>query len=307
MCEGPASRRCVTLPCLFPTHACNKQAKYYIGLRKGWRGWRAIHWAARSSESMLAHDVAWPSPSDDTTGAATPITPIGFLDTERCHGIDASLIHVLSEAAIPNVVDEHGNPLDRAALEALMGATYTSRLIFERECDLKGMDTWAMPPPVSPAIPFGRLPSSSKLGIAAQLHAGSSAPGLCVRRVGVVAGVDCGLGLFASLPRASGSYVAEYTGVVRVDPDARERDDYAFGLPVCDPDVRISAKRFGSICRLLNHSDVPNTAFECVVHQGIIHLVARTCVAVQPGEQLLVDYGPGYWRSHGRGDSKVVL
>lgn len=74
---------------------------------------------------------------------------------------------------------------------------------------------------------------------------------------------------------------------------------------VCDPDVRISAQRYGNICRLLNHSDTPNAALRCVVHEGVIHLIAVTRRAVVAGEQLTVDYGAPYWRAHGR--CKVVL
>ena len=69
--------------------------------------------------------------------------------------------------------------------------------------------------------------------------------------------------------------------------------------------MRISAQRYGNIARLLNHSDAPNTALKCVVHEGVIHLVALTISAVDVGEQLTVDYGGPYWRAHKR--RKVAL
>ena len=127
--------------------------------------------------------------------------------------------------------------LDRAGLEALMAIVYTPGLLFAREKDYRSMHLWAMPPPVSPASPFGGLASSSELGCSAQLHAGATLPQLCIQRVGVVHGVDCGLGLYATAPIPSGTFVCEYTGVVQCDPDPAARDDYAFGLPVCEPEL----------------------------------------------------------------------
>eukprot|EP00966_Prymnesium_polylepis_P270998 6260838-Prymnesium_polylepis.2 len=69
---------------------------------------------------------------------------------------------------------------------------------------------------------------------------------------------------------------------------------------VCEPDVRISARQYGNICRLLNHSENPNTALRPVVHEEVIHLVAMTTEAVEAGAQLLVDYGGPYWRAFDR-------
>ena len=68
---------------------------------------------------------------------------------------------------------------------------------------LLSMATWAMPPPVSPSDPFGGIPSSAELGVESALQAGCTASTLCIRRVGVVDGTDCGLGLFASASSAA--------------------------------------------------------------------------------------------------------
>jgi len=162
-----------------------------------------------------------------------------------------------------------------------------------------------MPPPVSPANPWGSLPTSEELGCEELLRAGRVAAELCIRRVGVVDGVDCGLGLYARSPIGSGAHLCEYTGLVQCDPSPAQRDDYAFGLPVCDPHVRISARRYGNIGRLLNHSDTPNAQLRCVVHEGVIHLVAVTTSAVPQGEQVTVDYGEPYWQAHDRRKVKL--
>ena len=161
------------------------------------------------------------------------------------------------------------------------------------------MHLWSMPPPCSPVNPFGSIPSAAELGCGEQLRVGALAPQLYIRHVGVIDGVNCGLGLFASAPIARGSFLCEYCGLVQIDPGP-ERDDYSFGLPVCDPDVRISAKRYGNVCRLLNHSDVPNAELRCVVHEGVVHLVALATADVGAGVQLTVHYGEPYWRAHGR-------
>ena len=227
---------------------------------------------------------------------------IGFLDSQRLRGSGAPLAALLA-APMPSIPSEHGM-LDRSQLEALMGVRYTTHLLFEREADFERMHLWSMPPPCSPARPFGSIPHAAKLGCAEQLRVGAVGPQLIIRTVGVVGGVECGLGLFASAPISSGTFLCEYTGLVVCDPPP-ERDDYAFALPVCDPDVRISARRYGNVCRLLNHSDRPNVALRTVEMDGLLHLVAITTAEVRSGEQLTVDYGPPYWRAHGR--TKVAL
>tara|TARA_B110001452_G_scaffold265468_1_gene270171 strand:- start:31 stop:786 length:756 start_codon:yes stop_codon:yes gene_type:complete len=156
-------------------------------------------------------------------------TPIGFLDSQRLRETHAPLSELLATSA-PSVMSEDGM-LDKVALEALLGVQWTSHLLFERERDFAAQHLWAMPPPVSPSDPFGSIPSSADVGCGRELQAGCHAPQLCVRRVGIVDGVDCGLGLFASAPISSDTFLGEYTGVVQCDPDASARDDYAFGLP----------------------------------------------------------------------------
>ena len=232
-------------------------------------------------------------------------TAIGFMDSQQLRGSHAPLSTLLA-APVPSVASEHGR-LDRTQLERLMGITYTSHLIFERERDFDSMHLWSMPPPCSPANPFGSIPSAAALGCAEQLRAGELAPQLFIRYVGIVDGVDCGLGLFASAPIASGSFLCEYTGLVQIASPTPERDDYSFGLPVCDPDVRISAQKYGNICRLFNHSDIPNVRLRCAVQEGVIHVFAMATADVPVGAQLTVHYGESYWRAHGRSSSKVPL
>ena len=110
---------------------------------------------------------------------------------------------------------------------------------------------------------------------------------------------DIGLGLFATAPIGAGAALCEYTGVVRVDPPKAEveEDDYAFALPVCDPNVVISARYAGGLARLINHGDVPNCELRTVHIDGFLHAVCFTLRALAAGEQLLVHYGEEHWRN----------
>ena len=183
--------------------------------------------------------------------------------------------------------------------EELTGCTFTSCLVFERERDLKSVDMWSMPPPVSLSMPFGSIPASEEAGCAAQLTTGiwPLQEALEVRHVDP----DVGLGVFAVASIVGGSALLEYTGVVRVDVprDELADDDYAFALPVCD-NVVISARSMGNMARLLNHDESPNAQLRTVHHEGLLHVVAYTLRDVSAGEQLLVHYGRSYWEMNAR-------
>lgn len=59
--------------------------------------------------------------------------------------------------------------------------------------------------------------------------------------MGLVEGVDVGLGLFVCAFLAAGSVLGEYTGVLS---RRRTEEDgvYGYGLPVVEPDLVINAK-----------------------------------------------------------------
>eukprot|EP00656_Telonema_subtile_P003098 TRINITY_DN11424_c0_g1_i1.p1 TRINITY_DN11424_c0_g1~~TRINITY_DN11424_c0_g1_i1.p1 ORF type:complete len:312 (-),score=39.45 TRINITY_DN11424_c0_g1_i1:556-1386(-) len=193
--------------------------------------------------------------------------------------------------------------LDRAALEALMGGcAYVPHLLFQKERDLRERDLWAFPPPVSPTMPFGSMPSSEQLGCCEELQRGAVCPALCVSELEAVDGVALGLGLVAGRAALTeGTFLCEYTGLVQAHVHGDPLDDYAYTLPVCDPTIRISASRFGGVGRLLNHSEDPNAELKCVAHDGLIHVVGVATRHIAQGEQVTVHYGAGYWRpSHRR-------
>jgi len=88
--------------------------------------------------------------------------------------------------------------------------------------------------------------------------------------VGLVEGVDVGLGLFVCAFLAAGSVLGEYTGVLS---RRRTEEDgvYGYGLPVVEPDLVINAKegrlRFGRL-RYGSVSKHVKTLYHCSSHQN---------------------------------------
>jgi len=148
--------------------------------------------------------------------------------------------------------------------EDLTRCKFTPHLVFQREADLRSEHTWAMPPPVSPSRQFVSVPSAVDAGCALELSSGRW-PALELLEVRSL-GVPLGLGCFAAAHLPAGLALCEYTGVVMCDAprSALEGDDYAFNLPVCDPDVVITARTTGGIARTINHSEQPNAELRTV-------------------------------------------
>eukprot|EP00929_Paragymnodinium_shiwhaense_P066787 TRINITY_DN3354_c0_g1_i1.p1 TRINITY_DN3354_c0_g1~~TRINITY_DN3354_c0_g1_i1.p1 ORF type:complete len:246 (+),score=40.57 TRINITY_DN3354_c0_g1_i1:179-916(+) len=195
--------------------------------------------------------------------------------------------------------------LSHGELEKLMGCTYIHHLIFEEEKILQERDLWSFPPPVSPSTPFGNVQSSKKLGCEGLLRNAEMRTDLVlVRHVGIVDGIDIGLGLFASLPIPADTFLGEYTGVVRKRLPFGDDISYSYALPMIDPDLVIDAKKYGNLCRLINHSDTEwNSELISVEHEGAVHVVCRTLREIRPGEQILIHYGTKYWE----GDSRTCV
>ncbi|CAK0877134.1 unnamed protein product [Prorocentrum cordatum] len=251
-------------------------------------------------------------------------TPVGCLDTDRCaFGIEALVSAVpppsdqagselqmspILEAMSPHhgvffaTVEGSVRKLSHAELEDMLGCTYIHHLIFEEEKILKQRDLWSFPPPVSPSTPFGNVPTSKKLGCDELLSNAEMRTDLVlVRHVGIVEGVDIGLGLFASLPIPANTFLGEYTGVVRKVLPVGDDISYSYALPMIDPELVIDAKKFGNLCRLINHSDTEwNSELISVEHEGLVHVVCRTVRDIKPGEQILIHYGSKYWEANSR-------
>ena len=63
--------------------------------------------------------------------------------------------------------------LTQIEFEQLSNCQYIPHLLFAVERDLHGRHEWAFSPPVSPTMPFGRMPLSSTLGCSEQLRSGA--------------------------------------------------------------------------------------------------------------------------------------
>eukprot|EP00933_Yihiella_yeosuensis_P054478 TRINITY_DN52944_c0_g1_i1.p1 TRINITY_DN52944_c0_g1~~TRINITY_DN52944_c0_g1_i1.p1 ORF type:complete len:251 (+),score=41.03 TRINITY_DN52944_c0_g1_i1:105-857(+) len=237
-------------------------------------------------------------------------TPIACLDTGRCFfGVDGESCDLWSSPVLSPSLPKEGiafqdsdgqglQMLEKQALENLMSCTMARYVLFEEERDLYGRDLWAFPPPMSPSTPFGPVPSSDTLGCADLLrHGDFMYEHVYIKRIGVVGGIDVGLGLFAKCLIPAGSFVGEYTGCVRRRKAEGDDGEYGFALPVVDPDFVVCARRFGSLCRLINHSDDWNAELCSVHHEGLLHVVCKTSKDISADEQILIHYGARYWES----------
>ncbi|CAE7304081.1 EHMT2 [Symbiodinium natans] len=239
-------------------------------------------------------------------------TPIGFLDSWTCRfGADSlDFVELGTSPVLANFPEEgvvfcekDGSRicLDRSGIEDLMSCTWASHLLLEDQRLLAEREFWAFPPPVSPSTPFGNVPSSADVGCTELLRHGTFLfESLCVQRIGLVEGVDVGLGLFARRPIPRGTYLGEYVGVLtrRVCEDDGL---YGFALPVVDPDLVVNASKFGNLCRLINHSDDDwNAELVSVHHEGLLHVLCRAIRDIMLDEQVLIHYGKRYWMPESR-------
>jgi hypothetical protein len=116
-------------------------------------------------------------------------------------------------------------------------------------------------------------------------------------------GNKVGYGLFAEEKILKGSYVGEYTGIVRKN-DRRyfePLNNYCYEYPVDDEIGRsfvIDATQ-GNLTRFINHSSNPNLQPIHVFYNGYYHLIFVALRPIQKGEELSYDYGESYWYLRG--------
>jgi hypothetical protein len=109
-----------------------------------------------------------------------------------------------------------------------------------------------------------------------------------------------GYGAFTSEEIPSGTFVGEYTGIVRRlyrrHPD---QNPYCFHYPTKLWSLKyytVDSMKEGNITRFINHSSRPNLLPICVVDRKLLHLVFVAGRTIKTGEQLTFDYGNDYWR-----------
>jgi hypothetical protein len=109
-----------------------------------------------------------------------------------------------------------------------------------------------------------------------------------------------GYGLFAEEEIHSGSYVGEYTGIVRRNDLRRyfgPLNNYCYEYPVPDEIGKsfvIDATQ-GNLTRFINHSFTPNLKPIHVFYDGFYHLIFLAIHRIEKGVQLSYDYGQNYW------------
>jgi hypothetical protein len=110
---------------------------------------------------------------------------------------------------------------------------------------------------------------------------------------------NVGFGAFAEAEIPSGSYVGEYTGIVRKN-DRRHFEplnNYCYEYPVPDEIGRsyVVDATSGNLTRFINHSYTPNLKPFHVFYDGFYHLIFVSLGPIKRGTQLAFDYGRNYW------------
>ncbi len=102
---------------------------------------------------------------------------------------------------------------------------------------------------------------------------------------------ECGQGLFSSVPLVPGDTVGPYLGELITDAQSEQSPyiDSHYLLWICR-DCLIVGENY---TRYINHSSEPNVQF--VVSTRWKKARVEVLKAVQPGEELFLDYGSDFW------------
>ena len=109
-----------------------------------------------------------------------------------------------------------------------------------------------------------------------------------------------GYGVFAEADIAEGEMVGEYTGQIN-DTATLKTTKYTWVYPVTHDQrgkpvsLSLDALKFGNEMRYVNHDYKPNAAMQTIPQGGIWHIVYIANRPIKKGEQILTNYGTGYW------------
>lgn len=110
-------------------------------------------------------------------------------------------------------------------------------------------------------------------------------------------GGPMGVGVFATRRIGPGTFLGDYIGELLPKDFWYPGDLYAFDVPGVG---RCSSREYGNWTRFVNHRCEPNVrANEWMVGQRVV-MMFRAIQAIQPGEQLFIEYGRGYFESANR-------
>jgi len=103
---------------------------------------------------------------------------------------------------------------------------------------------------------------------------------------------NIGYGVFANKPIKKGELIGEYTGVISRDL----QKDMTYMMGTLDGYYSIDAKFEGNETRFINHSKhAANSVPLNMFHNFRWRVLLVASKEIQPGEQILFDYGSGYW------------
>jgi SET domain-containing protein len=108
-----------------------------------------------------------------------------------------------------------------------------------------------------------------------------------------------GFGVFADRTLRPGEFLGEYAGVVRYKNEM-PNGLYGYTYPPLDDGrspvlLSIDATLRGNICRFINHTTDEPIHHDYDFFNGHWHVTFHVLRPIREGEQLLIDYGAGYW------------
>eukprot|EP00658_Telonema_sp_P-2_P008426 TRINITY_DN13174_c0_g1_i1.p1 TRINITY_DN13174_c0_g1~~TRINITY_DN13174_c0_g1_i1.p1 ORF type:complete len:243 (-),score=46.51 TRINITY_DN13174_c0_g1_i1:26-754(-) len=202
--------------------------------------------------------------------------------------LNASLATAGREECHPQTVGLDGEVLTLAALEALVGFTYTDTLRFESASLLSDYGYWG-----TDVESTCEQPQCAHCLLRVR-HRDEWLAVLGSRRVPPIVlwtGL-MGIGAHASKEIRRGEFVAEYTGVVHLDPTPSGFDPFGCVYPSQDGCfARLSAREMGSLTRFVNHStESPNCAlFRLRSEDGMMHVCVVAIADIPEGRQLMLN------------------
>lgn len=113
-----------------------------------------------------------------------------------------------------------------------------------------------------------------------------------------------GYGVFTNRAIPTGSFVGEYTGLLRKRRFwGRWKNLYCFDYTIGErksTSLVIDCQDSGNHTRFINHSDHPNLELVSVYCDERIHVILYAKTSIQAGTQLCYDYGTEYWEKRGK-------
>ena len=114
-----------------------------------------------------------------------------------------------------------------------------------------------------------------------------------------------GYGAFADKALKAGDFIGEYTGKVYNRFDIKDKKSSAYGWALPNMLIVDGYKQSNEL-RFVNHSAQPNVTTKYIPINDRWRLVYIADKPIAKDEQLLVDYGAGYWTSHGTVDENAM-